>query len=305
MIPRTLLGIVSSLWWVALCMVVAAGCSSDDSGSTADQGNDAAFDLAPAPDAARLDRAVADAPRPDVKRAPDRAVKPDGKVPAAIKVLFLGNSFTFFNNMPDLVEKLSASSGKKPKITVDSVTSGARRMGEHWADSRTQTKLKAGGWRFVVLQGQNSEPVLDRSGFLAASKALAARVVSYKGTPMFFQTFAYKKGHPFYKQYGGDPGAMQKMLRDAYNGAVAQSPGSVVAPVGDAFEAFYAQQSTPNLHDGDLLHPSMHGSYLAACVFWARMTGLSPVGITYRPSGVSAAQAKTLQTVANKVVNAP
>ncbi len=95
----------------------------------------------------------------------------------------------------------------------------------------------------------------------------------------------------------------QATITAAYE-SIAGEMGARVAPVGVAWERFLAGQGEPALHDKDDSHPTLAGSYLAACVFLAVLFGESPVGIEPGPEGLNAEEAQLLQGAAADVVRA-
>ena len=95
---------------------------------------------------------------------------------------------------------------------------------------------------------------------------------------------------------------MQAGLRTAYTNA-ANDTGGIFAPVGDAWEATIAAYSAIDLHDSDGSHPSIYGSYLAACVFFTLLTGEDFTAVTYWPASISSIDAQTLMDMADQTVN--
>lgn len=90
---------------------------------------------------------------------------------------------------------------------------------------------------------------------------------------------------------------------DIKNGdAVTNTDGVRIAPVGEAWKKVYTQlennSKEASLYYGDEKHPSVRGSYLAACTIYATIFQKSPVGLKYVPSGVTAEFAKTIQQYA-------
>jgi hypothetical protein len=79
--------------------------------------------------------------------------------------------------------------------------------------------------------------------------------------------------------------------------------GALVIPVGLAFEEAYRRFPNLKLHNRDGTHPSLLGTYLAACTTFATLYGRSPVGNSYRAEGITdEALATQLQQVAQDVV---
>jgi hypothetical protein len=108
---------------------------------------------------------------------------------------------------------------------------------------------------------------------------------------------------------------VQKRLTDSYRTA-ASRVGAEVVPAGDAFAICLREQPSINLYDADNHHPSKEGTYLAACVFYKRLFGRSPIGLPCdlavpKPGSVEKtklfsidpATAGTLQKIAERAVN--
>ncbi len=95
--------------------------------------------------------------------------------------------------------------------------------------------------------------------------------------------------------YTGKP-EMTQQLDDAYT-TIGEELNAMVVPVGRAFAR--ALQERPDLHlvVPDLKHPTLAGTYLAACIFYAALHGETPVGGTYT-AGLSDEDAGFLQQVA-------
>lgn len=288
---------------VAALLVLAVGCKDDEAvvaDSSVPDRSVAVKDQAPPPaDSALPDRAVG-----KEAAAPDLLVKADAP-PAALHVLFVGNSYTQANNLPKLVAGLATASGKAPKITVDQVLVGGATLQQHFQSTGAVAKLNKGGFTHAVFQGQSVEAVYTPTNFGTYAKQLADVAKKNKTTGVWFETWARAPGHAVYSYSwsGGTPAAMQKGLRLAY-GSVATATGGIMAPVGDAWEATFKAHPTMKLHEGDGSHPNVKGSYLAACVFYALLSGHSPVGVGGVPSGVSAADAAKLAKIAWSTVKA-
>jgi hypothetical protein len=109
--------------------------------------------------------------------------------------------------------------------------------------------------------------------------------------PVFFMSWAYQ-----------DAPAMTQQLADAYTQAGRDNNAEVI-PAGLAFARSIAQKPDLNLYVADKRHPSLAGSYLAACTTYATLFGKSPVGLAYT-AGLDPAIARHLQTVAWETVQA-
>lgn len=185
-----------------------------------------------------------------------------------IKTLFIGNSFTYYNDMPLIAQSIAVNLGFS--FSVDSVTVGSHRL-EQFADSTDEygkivdDKLANNQYDYIVLQEQSTKPLSDYAGFLAGAKALQKKINSTQVncTIRLYSTWAYTELANSYN-YSTIPDA-EKAIRDKYDEA-AKSLGVNVHYVGKAFTECYQTYSSINLYASDNKHPSYDGSYLAALV---------------------------------------
>jgi hypothetical protein len=208
---------------------------------------------------------------------------PEASAPGR-NVLLIGNSFTAANGMPATLAAIAASLGQP--LHVDSITPGGRTLEQHSGDKGTLEKLKERRWDAVVLQEQSQRPAWPDRQFsdmvlpYAVKLAGAVRDSSPGASVIFFGTWGYKDGDkgncaavPEVCSYAG----MQARLDSAY-AAMAAASGAALAPVGKAWAAVRAEHPEIELYFSDGIHPSAEGSYLAACVIYAAISGKSPVG---------------------------
>ena len=69
-----------------------------------------------------------------------------------LQVLFIGNSYTYFNNLPKQVEAIAASQKAGPRIRTGASLSGGKTLQWHWENQKAVEAIRQGGWDFVVLQ---------------------------------------------------------------------------------------------------------------------------------------------------------
>lgn len=237
------------------------------------------------------------------------------------RVLFIGNSYTYFNNLPEMVRALAEAAGAGP-VEVRMVAPGGWRLADHWEKGEAHEALRSGKWDFVVLQEQSQlgdprtvdgKPRVGSDKVFAPAAAKWAEEITRRGArPVFYMTWA-KKVAP----------EDQAVLTDAYSRA-ARAGGGVLAPVGIAWGE--VRQASPGieLFIADGSHPSAAGSYLAACTLVASIFVRNPEGLPARITGtpvnletalpepgkstvlvnLPAAQARTLQSAAWKAAQA-
>lgn len=215
------------------------------------------------------------------------------------RVLFLGNSYTAYNNLPQLVKDVASSAGDS--LIFDSNTPGGYTLQNHVANPTSMGKIMLGNWDYVVLQGQSQEPIVQNSIFNNNGLGLDDTITQYNpcAKTMFYMTWGRKNGDasncPFFPvmcTYSG----MDTSLRDAYTN-LASIANAELSPVGILWN--YLRQNYPSieLYQADESHPSLAGSYAAACCFYATIFKHDPTLITFNP-GLSAADAAIIRNAA-------
>ena len=224
------------------------------------------------------------------------------------EVLFIGNSYTYVNNLPDLVKQIALTFGDT--LIHDSSTPGGANFSMHSANSQTISKINQQQWDYVVLQAQSQEPSLS-PGYVNTNVYPAVQTLidiieqsSLCIEPMFFMTWGRKYGDagncvpwPPVCTYLG----MQEQLRLRYLD-FAFIHNASCAPVGMAWKQSIAQDSALNLFSPDNSHPSIYGSYLAACTFYTSIFKKSPIGSSFWPNSIDSITAYNLQQIASNTV---
>ena len=191
------------------------------------------------------------------------------------KILFVGNSFTFYWNLPSIVESMAKE--KEIHLDIHQSTAGGVSLKQHWVgDKNLNTKklIESGTFSTVILQDYSSNPLLKKkesneyfNRFIQLIKSNEAQAVIY-GTWMF-PAISNKK----YKN--ADP--IQNVLKP-----ISMKTNTPIAPVGTAFRLFQEKHPEIPIFTSDNKHPSAVGSYLAACIFYKILTGKSPLGLSRR-----------------------
>ena len=223
-----------------------------------------------------------------------------------LHVLFLGNSYTYFNDLPNMFVDLSRS-GDRP-VFVDSNTPGGYTLMEHSTNAVSLEKISQGIWDYVVLQEQSQIPTIDYwryNSMYPAARALDSLITEHNENTAFFMTWGRKYGGT--QTIGGysspvfvDFFHMQDSLSSAYT-QIANELSATLCPVGNAWATAVRMDSTVDLWQGDNSHPTLRGSYLAACVFYAVFFDESPVGLEYT-AGLQTVDALFLQQAAQQTV---
>lgn len=217
--------------------------------------------------------------------------------PEPARVLFVGNSYTFVNDLPGLFEAMATASGD-PRI-VDSIAIAGTSVGYHVVNPNTATVL-AEGWDIVVLQGQSVEPITDQALFVQSVVDFAAlvEVDNPDAELLLYETWAREQGNAVLTELGLSAEQMQQGLTEGY-AAAADASGARVAPVGQAWALALTEAPQIDLFDPDGSHPSLAGSFLASCVFFAAITGEDAASSDYVPGSLAPADADALEPIAD------
>jgi hypothetical protein len=228
------------------------------------------------------------------------------------RVLFIGNSYTGVNKLPEVFLEVVQSSGR-PAPVVKSSTPGGRTLKQHLTIAGSMKLVDEGGWDVVVLQGQSQEPAIAekdeavRKEFLESAAELCRRVraKSPKVKIYFYETWArhadYWKAAKKGPDVGVNPKEMQTRLRKWY-GVVAKDNGATLVPCGDAWELNYATSAPVRLHTSDHSHPEFVGTYLNALIFFGKIYEVKAPAPMWSGK-LDEAQAKLMQGFAAQVLN--
>lgn len=192
-----------------------------------------------------------------------------------IRVLFIGNSFTYYSDIPSLFEQIAEGAGEM--VEAESVTNGSWTLTK-FADEtdeygkQVSDKLNATDeYDAVVLQEQSTRPLTNYSAFESAVRALKAKI---KGTQKnceiyLYSTWGYAEAAETRKETIPE---LEAEIRKAYEKAAGEL-NLQVCQVGKAFSTVYTEYPDINLYFDDNKHPSYVGAYLSACVHAATILG--------------------------------
>lgn len=231
-----------------------------------------------------------------------------------LKVLFIGNSYTYVNNMPQIVADIATAMGDT--LVWDMEAPGGFNLGAHYQyNPPTLNKIKAGGWDYVVMQEQSQTPAYPdnqvNNGMFPFARKLDSLIRLYNSCAetIFYMTWGRKNGDtyncaPYTINYGWPHfctyQSMDSVIRLRYR-MMADSNKGVVAAAGAVWRYIRVHYPYINLYDADESHPSYAGSYAAACTFYTTMFRKDPTTITYNGS-LNSIHAVSIRTAVEKVV---
>lgn len=202
-----------------------------------------------------------------------------GAAPAAaqqntrpMRVLFIGNSYTYFNNLAITVADFAMAARESRVLVPSVVLVGGSTLEAHLGRGDAQRELAKSRWDFVVLQDQSVRPLDAPAALWRDAQTFADLAKTAGATVVMYETWS-REAFP----------QLQDSLSRSYHRA-GELAGGKVAHVGDAWAAFRAtERVTAPAHSAlfftDGSHPSIAGTYLAACVFYATLYGKTPEGL--------------------------
>lgn len=224
----------------------------------------------------------------------------------SVRVLFIGNSFTYHNKMPQMVDSIATS--QKRAVSITTVVKGGQRLSGHLENPKLHELLKKGGWDFVIVQEQSTDPALPTAQVVEKVYPSAHKIDSLvmAGSPqakvIFFMTWGHKYGYrvpmPEYPPMNSYEGMQHRLITSYLE--MAYDNDALCAPVGLAWKRVREERPEVILYNNDCYHPSRIGSYLAANVIYTTM--FPKRYQTKFRAGMSGPEAEYLQQVAQSTV---
>ena len=182
-------------------------------------------------------------------------------------ILFIGNSYTFYNDMPTAIfERMASEAGLCLKVT--SITKGGESLVGHATEghdshSRIVEVFEKEKFDYVILQDQSDTPAINREKYFAGVEYFASKAKENGAEVVIYGTWPKKEGHKNLSKFGITKSEMAKMLDESFVEA-SKRFGARLACVGGSFAEIENDESLPDPYNSDLSHPSYVGSYAAA-----------------------------------------
>ncbi len=219
-----------------------------------------------------------------------------------LRLLFVGNSYTFYNDLPSNIQNLAQKKGFNCK--VEHILAGGACLAGHYNDEKNKAikkRLSAGEFDAIILQDQSQLPYYSPEESIAGIGQWAKLLPQGGKTRcILFLTWAHLNE-------GKHDDAMQDGLSKTYR-AAAKKWGAELAPVGEAWRLWLKQSNAPALHVEDGSHPNARGSYLAALVLYAQIFQQKPTKLSRqlivkrRKFNIPSKEAQKLQACALKAL---
>lgn len=197
-----------------------------------------------------------------------------------LKVLFVGNSYTYVNDMPELLKAMAKAKGHELEYVQQ--TPGGRNFQEHWEEGVAVKKMKQGNFDVVVLQNHSFEPVIEPERMMKYGKLLAAAADKAGARKIYYLTMAYaapvdwmKKDNDYARRGAALFPEMYERLVESYSRLASETDGDI-APVGLAWKLAYKAKPHLELHAPDHSHAAPAGAYLTALVLYSSLYDAEP-----------------------------
>ena len=226
-----------------------------------------------------------------------------------LSVLFIGNSYTSANNLPQLVQNLSTSAGKT--LNIESNMPGGFPLSSHLNDATTFSKISQGNWDYVILQEQSQIPTIDYYRYNDMYPAMTdlksvieqynpcAKIITYMTWGRRFGGQQCDPSGTYCSPVFANFNHMQDSLTSAYL-EISEQLNIQCAPVGVTWQNIL-NDTTLVLHSGDNSHPNIDGSYVAALTIFSSIWKQGTSGLTYT-AGLSNQLAQYYQSKSDNTI---
>ena len=206
--------------------------------------------------------------------------------PGALRVLFVGNSLTYTNDLPAMVQKIAEANGDT--FFIKTLAYPDWGLQDHWESGSAPAEVASEQWDMIVMQQGPSSLASSRLNLLEWSRKFGDLAKLHGTCAAMFMVWPSKA-------YFGSFDAVYANYAEA-----ADSIDGLFLPGGDAWRKGWAKDPSYAFYGPDNFHPSPLGTYAAALAVYSGLTGRSPVGNTAVIDGVSlsAEDRNAIQTAA-------
>lgn len=191
-----------------------------------------------------------------------------GSAPGGLRVLFLGSSLTYNNDMPLLVQAFAGEVGKS--VEVVTVAKGGFSFEDHCKRGAALSTLRKGPWNFVVMQQGPSTLTASRRNMREWARRLADPIREAGARPALYMVWPAEDRLAFFDE-----------VRTSYQ-LTAEDIDGMLIPAGEAWRAAWRRDPNVPLYRKDREHPSPTGSFLVALSIFGMLFSRSPVGLPAR-----------------------
>jgi len=195
--------------------------------------------------------------------------EPAGNVAGKIRVLFVGNSYTYADDIPWITKQLATAAGGSQTLEVEMIAPMGETLQGHWEKGEVVRRLHESKWNYVVLQEQSTRPIEQPEITRKYARLLDSEIKSAGAKTILFVTWPRQQ----------HLATITAITNTFFN--LAKELNAIVAPVGGAWVSVTKEKPSLALYHQDGSHPNAIGSYLASCVLYSILFEKSPVGLSH------------------------
>ena len=205
-----------------------------------------------------------------------------------MKVLFIGNSFTYYNDLPAMVQAMADAAGLEAQTRMVAFGGYFLRQhtdpeDKHYGEALEALKEK---WDVVVLQEQSKAPAVAPEIFAEGTARLMPYIEAAGARPLFYMTWPYRQGSVKLESSGMEYPEMLEKLTAGYEAEMVRY-GAEGVRVGEAFVKLQEKYPYLTPYLPDCYHPNPAGTYLAARLFFRTLFGQeAPAPSVWCPEGL-------------------
>ena len=170
-----------------------------------------------------------------------------------MRVLFIGNSHTYYNDLPAILQRIAQEDGCQVVVTM--IAHGGWYLKQHVAEPDVPFTIRYGHYDYVVLQ-EHSHPFDHIEDYKEAAATLVQWIKEAGSQPVIYATWSRKAEE-------GEQARMNQVNRE-----LAESLGAILAPVGENWWGYMRSCPDIEMYAEDGAHASPQGSEFAARLIW-------------------------------------
>lgn len=165
-------------------------------------------------------------------------------------ILFIGNSLTYTNDLPQLVKEIAKEKGHD--VTTEVVAKPNYALMDHWADGEIQKLMRINKYDYVVIQQGPSSQAYGRQILIDYAQKLSELCEKYDCQLAIFMVWPSRT---YYQTFDS--------VIESHKLA-AEATGALLCPVGEKWKIYFDGTQQFDYYGADGFHPSMEGSKVAA-----------------------------------------
>tara|TARA_Y100001935_G_scaffold29304_1_gene22733 strand:- start:413 stop:1195 length:783 start_codon:yes stop_codon:yes gene_type:complete len=192
------------------------------------------------------------------------------------KILFIGNSFTFYWNLPSQVERMSIERGLNWDVKHFTLPSATLKT--LWNDPDLKSILESETFDHVIIQEHSTNILTNANGNSEFYFGQITSLIPDSTQIHFFSTWMYPSMEQF--NINNEEYPIERSIKQIIEDTTAK-----IIPIGRAFKLFQSKYPQFNLFMEDDKHPNPNGSYLASCVIFSHLSAESSLNLSKRYKG--------------------